>query len=85
MLISNATSYSSHYVSIYRKWSQLPDLGIFHRVYELKYTRFPSVIKDNSVYRPIPFLTLLVSVLVSVGVREKGAKKNQRHDSQYEK
>jgi hypothetical protein len=62
----------------------LPDLGIFHRVYELKYTRFPSVIKDNSVYRPIPFLTPLVSVLVSVGVRAKGAKENQSHDSQYE-
>ena len=45
---------------------------------------FPSVIKDNSVYRPIPFFTLLVSVLVSVGVRAKGAKESQCSDSQYE-
>ena len=45
---------------------------------------FPSVIKDNSVYRPIPFLTRLVSVLVSVGVRAKGAKESQCSDSQYE-
>jgi len=62
----------------------LPDLGIFHRVYYLNMPRFPSVIKDNSVYRHIPVFTLLVSVLVSVGVRAKGAKESQCSDSQYE-
>jgi hypothetical protein len=46
---------------------------------------FPSVIKDNSVYQPIPFFTLLVSVLVSVGVRAKEAKESQCSDSQYER
>jgi hypothetical protein len=51
-------------------------IGHFHRVLRFKYTRFPSVIKDNSANRPIPFLTRLVSVLVSVGVRAKTAKEN---------
>src|SRR5665213_3924217 len=58
--------------------------GHFSPRLQFKYTRFPSVIKDNSIYRPIPFFTLLVSVLVSVGVRAKRAKENQRQDSQYE-
>jgi hypothetical protein len=67
-----------------RKRKPVAGFGHFSPRLRLKYTRFPSVIKDNSLYRLIPFLTLLVSVLVSVGVRAKWAKKNQRHDSQYE-
>jgi len=58
-------------------------IGLFSPRLRLKYTRFPSVIKDNSVYRPIPFFTLLVSVLVSAQrelKRVKGTTVNMKND-----
>ena len=60
-------------------------IGPFSPRLRFKHTRFTSVIKHNRAYPPKLFLTLLVSVLVSVGVRTKTAKENKCSQSQYYK
>ena len=58
-------------------------IGPFTPRLRFKHTRFTSVIKHNHAYPPKLFLTLLVSVLVSVDVRTKRAKENKCSQSQY--
>jgi len=58
--------------------------GRFSPLLQPKYACFYWVFKQKRFYPILSLLIRLVSVLVSVGVLARRAKRNQRHDSQYE-